>query len=118
MLSEISYRDVKTPFLLYISVPNRKPTSINPVKQGDVLLTDFYELSCSDRTKRPLPVQVRLQKRQLPSNFYGVQSHQVQGLAVPNAPDVPLDGGRRALKGDVVTDPICLSFLSFDDFSN
>lgn len=40
MLSEISYRDVKTPFLLYISVPNRKPTSINPVKPGDVLLTD------------------------------------------------------------------------------
>lgn len=47
-----------------------------------------------------------------------MQSHEVQHLAVPHAPDVPLDGGRRALKGDVVTDPIGLCFLSLDDFSD
>lgn len=69
-------------------------------------------------TQSAPPVQVRLEQRQLPSDFDGMQSHEVQHLAVPHTPDVPLDGGRWTLKGDVVTDPICLCFLSPDDFSN
>lgn len=106
-----------------ILASNRKPPSINSVSERDALQTDSKDPGGQTAWQRRAliqspPVQVGLEKRQLPSDFDGVQSHEVQHLAVPHAPDVPLDGGRRALKGDVVTDPIGLCFLSLDDFSD
>lgn len=65
-----------------------------------------------------LPVEVGLEQGELPGDLDGVQRHQVQRLAVPHAPQVPLQGRWGALKGDVVADSICLGFLPLDDFSN
>lgn len=45
-----------------------------------------------------------------------MKGHEVKGVSLAQAADVPLDGRGRALEGDVVADPVRLSLhLPLDD---
>lgn len=55
-----------------------------------------------------LPVELRLDQSELAGDLYGVKGHEFKVLNLAGFADVPLEGRRRALKGDVVTDAVRL----------
>lgn len=65
-------------------------------------LSDNRSLSCHS------PVKLRLKQSQLACNLNGVKGHEVKGVHMSCPTDVPFDGRRWALEGDVVTDAVGL----------
>jgi len=62
------------------------------------------------------PVELGLQQGELPGDLDGVQGHELEGVHLPRAADVPLDGRRRALERDVVAHAVGLRLqLPLDD---
>lgn len=105
----------------------------HPQQVGRVLLFVLFGPNASDQLRRPdgpaddkgqrslvtaspapsfsgdSPVQVGLDQRELASDLDGVEGHEVKLLHLARRADVPLDGRRRALEGDVVADAVQLS---------
>lgn len=56
----------------------------------------------------PSPVELRFKQGQLPGDLDRMKGHEVKQIHLSGSADVPLDGRRQALEGDVVTHAVRL----------